>query len=88
MRAIEPPFIGLVAVVMVFSIPIIGIISHYAYEIVKAWLEVGLKRDMIARGFTAPEIIEILAASKDSSATTKLPDVPPAKPVKNPAYSS
>ena len=81
------PFIGLVAVVMTFGIPIVGVVAHYGYEAFKAWLEISLKRDMVARGYTALEIVEILGAHKDSRVKTKLPDVPPAKPIKQPIYS-
>jgi hypothetical protein len=88
MREIGPHIIGFAAVVMIFGIPIVGIICHFAYETVKAWAEIGLKRDMVARGYTAQEIIEVLAANKDTETKTKLPDVPPAKPVKHPVYSS
>lgn len=81
------PFIGLVAVVMLFGIPMVAVVSHYAYEALKAWLEIGLKRDMVARGYTAQEIIEVLATDKGSNLKTLLPNVPPAKPIKQPAYS-
>ena len=81
------PFIGLVAVVMIFSIPIVGVIAHYGFEAFKAWLEISLKRDMVARGYTAQEIVEILGAHKDSRVKTRLPDVPPAKPIKQHVYS-
>ena len=79
--------IGLIAVVMVFSIPIIGILGHFACAALKAWQETGLKRDMVARGYTAQEIIAVVAASRDSLAKTDpLPNVRPAKPIKQPAY--
>lgn len=81
------PIIGLVSVIMLFGIPIVAIVAHHMYEAWKAWLEIGLKRDMVARGYTAQEIIEVLSANKETRAKTMLPDVPPAKPVKHPAYS-
>jgi hypothetical protein len=80
-------FIGLVAVFMLFSIPIVGVIGHYASEAFKAWLEIGLKRDMVARGYTAQEIVEVLAARRGIGNASSLPDVPPAKPIKQPVYS-
>ena len=88
MREIGPHIIGLAAVIMIFSIPIVGIISHYAFETIKAWAEINLKRDMVNRGYTAHEIVEVLAASADSKTKTKLPDVPPAKPIKQPALNT
>jgi hypothetical protein len=86
MREFGPSFVGVVALVMVFGLPIVAIVCHYAYEALKAWAEIGLKRDMVARGYTAQEIVEVLGAKKDSSAKAKLADVPPAKPVKQPAF--
>ena len=88
MREVGPSIVGVVALVMIFGIPIVGIIAHYAYESLKAWMEVGLKRDMVARGYTAQEIVEVLAANKDSKSRVKLSDVPPAKPIKQPVYNS
>jgi len=88
MHSVNPgPFIGLVAVIGIFSIPILGIVCHFAHETLKDWLAVGLKRDMVARGYTAQEIIEVIAAGQGSKAKSSLPNVPPAKPVKLPAYS-
>jgi len=77
---------GLAAVVMLFGIPIIAVVGHYAYAAFKTWQETGLKRDMVARGYTAQEIIEVVAARRGSKVTADLPNVPPAKPIKQPAY--
>jgi hypothetical protein len=79
--------VGLISVLGFFSIPIIAVIGHYGHECWKAWLEVGLKRDMVARGYTAAEIIEVIAAEQGTKVRSTLPNVPPAKPVKEPAYS-
>jgi hypothetical protein len=87
MRDVGPSIVGVVALVMIFGIPVVGIIGHYAYETMKTWMEIGLKRDMVARGYTAQEIIEVLAANKDQKSKAKLPDVPPAKPIKQSVYS-
>jgi hypothetical protein len=84
---IPDSLIGLVALVLIFGIPIVGVIGHFSFAAWKAWLETGLKRDMVARGYTAQEIIEVLAADKHTTSSTSLPNVPPAKPVKQPAYS-
>lgn len=78
--------IGLVAVVMLFGIPIVGVVGHYGYEAFRAWLEIGLKRDMVARGYTAQEIVEVLGARRGTNCASSLPDVPPAKPIKQAAY--
>ena len=90
MREFGPSFVGFAAVVMVFSIPIVGIIGHYSFLAWKQWQATALIRDMIARGYTAQEIIQMFQVlghrpPRDLKTTT---DVPPAKPVKQPVYSS
>ena len=83
------PFIGLVAVLGFFSIPIIGVIGHFGHETIKAWLAMSLKRDMVARGYSAQEIIQVCQAlgQKKLPPFKPITDVPPAKPIKQPAYS-
>jgi hypothetical protein len=82
------PLIGLVAVIGIFGIPIIAVIGHFIQATIKAWLEVGLKRDMVARGYTAQEIIAVVSAKRGCrNKHVVMPDVPPAKPIKQPAYS-
>jgi hypothetical protein len=81
------PFIGLVAVVMLFGIPIVAVVSHYVHEMLKTWMLTGLKRDMVARGYTAQEIVEVISAERGTKTSAFLPNVPPAKPVKQPVYS-
>jgi hypothetical protein len=78
--------VGLVGLLGLFGIPIVAILGHYGYECWKAWLEVGLKRDMVARGYTATEIVEVVAAERGTKASAPLPNVPPAKPVREPSY--
>jgi hypothetical protein len=76
-----------VSVVMLFGIPIVALICSYGYEAWKTWLEISLKRDMVARGYTAQEILEVLGGGKGNRAASWLPNVPPAKPVKEPVAS-
>ena len=79
--------IGLAAVIGIFGIPIIAVIGHFIQATIKSWLEVGLKRDMVARGYTAQEIIAVVSAKRGcKSKHSALPDVPPAKPIKQAAY--
>jgi hypothetical protein len=85
-HSVNPDVIGLVAVIGVFGIPIIVIICHFAHATIKALLAIGLKRDMVARGYTAQEIVEVIAAEGGSKTRSSLPNVPPVKPIKQPAY--
>ena len=58
------------------------ITSYFNYR--EKCLIAGLKREMIARGYSAQEILAVIGAEagKKSEAADELPDVPPAKPVK------
>jgi hypothetical protein len=85
----EEMAVGIVAIVAVFGLPFLGLmiwlVLHYCHETVKAWMEVRLKRDMVARGYTAQEIVQVVSSRKGSR-PEKTTDVPPAKPIKQPAY--
>jgi hypothetical protein len=81
--------IGLVAVACTFGLPFLGLVLwmalHYGCAAWKAWQEICLKREMVARGYTAQEIVQVVGAKKGAKFTSTT-DVPPAKPVKQPAY--
>jgi hypothetical protein len=61
--------------------------SWFSYR--EKCLNLALKRDMIARGYTAQEILAVIGAEagKKSAAGDELPDVPPAKPIKRVAMT-
>jgi len=86
----EENIIALVAITGWFVVPMVWIVAHYAYYAWKQGQATTLVRDMIARGYTAAEIIEIcqMLGHKKVPLAKSLPDVPPAKPIKQPAYSS
>jgi hypothetical protein len=85
--------VGIIAIVAVFGLPFLGlmiwIITHYSCAAFKVSREIALKRDMVARGYTVQEIVEVVSAKRGGKQKSKSPlaDVPPAKPVKHPAYS-
>jgi len=87
-----PDVIGIVAIASVFGLPFLGlviwIIAHYSCAAFKASREIALKRDMVARGYTVQEIVEVVSAKRGgkSKAKSALADVPPAKSVKHAAY--
>jgi hypothetical protein len=65
-----------------FGIFIVWIIAHYCYLSVKAWHETALKRDMVSRGYSANEIIDVISGARGDDT---LGSVPPAKPIRQPA---
>ena len=88
----EEALIGVFAMIGIFGVPIVWIVSHYAFLAWKQWHAVALIRDMIQRGYTPQEMINLLQilGHKKKMKWTQLPDasdIPPAKPVRQPAYS-
>ncbi|MCI0360824.1 MAG: hypothetical protein L0211_20285 [Planctomycetaceae bacterium] len=77
--------VALAAIFFTLGWPMIWIAAYYGYQSVKAWQDTKLKRDMVARGYTAQEIVQVVAAKKGSRPENTT-DVPPAKPIKQPAY--
>jgi hypothetical protein len=86
----EEVIIPIIAITMFYVLPMVWIVAHYAFLAWKQWQATALVRDMIARGYTAAEIIQIcqVLGHKKAPLPKSLPDVPPAKPIKQPAYSS
>jgi hypothetical protein len=77
-------------------VAVIGMLSLLAFSCVtirhihltiKAWFDAAVKRDMVARGYTAQEIIAVVDAN-ERCLKKLMYDVPPAKPIRQPAYSS
>lgn len=80
---ITPVSIAAITILAVFAVPIVSVIAYYCHLTIKSWQETALKRDMVARGYSANEIIDVMAGTR--SAATALGDVPPAKPIRQPA---
>ncbi len=79
--------IALVAVAGLFAFLSLWVIVAYTAYAWRTWQDAKVKRDMIARGYTAPEIIAVVRCKRQSKCEEQLlPDVPPAKPVRQPAY--
>ena len=89
----EEMTVALVGMLCVFGLPFLGCIIwmlvHYAFAALRTWHEIALKRDMVARGYSAAEIVEVISATRGRCGKSKsnLSDIPPAKPIKQPAYS-
>lgn len=79
-----------------FMVIVIGILSgmglccvlvRHVSWVIRAWFETALKRDMVARGYTSQEIISVIKADRKCDWRNAYGDVPPAKPIRQPAYS-
>jgi hypothetical protein len=80
--------ISLVSVVGGFVVAIACTAIYYAFHAWKQWQATMLVRDMIARGYTAQEIIQMfqVLGHRRPQELNPASDVPPAKPVKQPAF--
>jgi hypothetical protein len=67
----------------------IWIVVRYLFLTIKQWQATALVRDMIARGYTAQEIMQVcqVLGQKKFPPFRAIMDVPPAKPIRQPAYS-
>jgi hypothetical protein len=85
----EEMIIALVGMLCVFGLPAVWVVTHYAYLAWKQWQATALVRDMMNRGYTPQEIMQmfqVLGHRMPRSCRT-FSDVPPAKPIRQPAYS-
>ncbi len=84
----EEVFIGLVAILLIFGMPIIWLVLHYCYATAKIFFEVRLKRDMVARGFSAQEIAHVIRCPSEKSDAYQAHGIPPAKSIQQPHLQS
>lgn len=61
-----------------------GVLNHVS-AIAKKWIETGLKREMVARGYTADEIVAVIQSERTAIGSTPMGNVPPAKAIRQPA---
>jgi hypothetical protein len=80
---------GLCGMFVVFGLPVTWIVCHYAFLCWKQWQATSLIRDMIGRGYTADEIIQMFQVLGHRAPRNfkSAADVPPAKPIRQPAYA-
>jgi hypothetical protein len=76
---------GLVAVCLIFGLPIVVLLGYFGHAAWKTWLELSLKQEMVARGFTAQDIIDVMAVKPSSATDAPLRPVPPT-PVNQPVH--
>lgn len=73
--------VPIVAIGCVFGIPISAIVLYWWYEIRKVTCETALKQAMVARGYSANEIVHVLTSGKGKASIPEF-DLPPAKMAK------
>lgn len=81
----EEIIIPIVAITMIFGIPMVWLILHYLHATAKVFFETRLKRDMVARGFSAQEIVQVVHSTPGRPNAYEAHGIPPAKPVRQPA---
>jgi hypothetical protein len=84
---VDDEVVALISVVGMFLFLSTWVVVAYAAYAWRTWQDAKVKRDMVARGYTAREIIAVVRCKRQSKNEEQLlPDVPPAKPVRQPAY--
>jgi hypothetical protein len=80
--------IPIVAIVLIFGFPFVWLVLHYCHSTAKVFFETRLKRDMVARGFSAQEIVQVIDGRPAKATLYEAHGIPPAKPVRQPAVHS
>ena len=78
--------VPITAIAGFFGMPISAIVLYWWYEIRKVACEAALKQAMVARGYSANEIVHVLTNGKGKSKDPAF-DLPPAKLAKLPICS-
>jgi hypothetical protein len=68
-------------------VALVWIVTRYAHLTLRAWYDSALKRDMVARGYSAQEILAVVGTSRRCRSRQADLDLPPAKPIRQPAYN-
>lgn len=87
----EDLIISVLGIVATFGLPALWVVVHYSLAAWKQWQATTLVREMIHRGYTAEEIIQLFQAlgyphKRHGRPLPDLTSVPPAKPVPQAAY--
>ena len=85
----EEAFVAVIAILC--GTGIAWAIVRHCSAAFRSWFETSLKRDMVARGFSAQEIIAVVRSERECGwlprhSWQRNLDVPPAKPIRQPAY--
>ena len=78
--------VPIVAIAGTFGMPLSAIILYWWYEIRKVTCETALKQAMVARGYSANEIVHVLTSGKGKMNIPAF-DLPPSKLAKAPICS-
>ncbi len=81
----EEIIIPIVAIMFAFGVPMAWLVMHYCHATARIFFETRLKRDMVARGFSAQEIVQVVNGQAAKSNPYEAHGIPPAKPIRQPA---
>lgn len=79
--------VPIISIVMIFGLPMVWLVLHYLYATAKVFIETRLKRDMVARGFTPQEIVQVIHCHPGKPNEYEAHGIPPAKPIRQPAMA-
>ena len=84
----EEVIVAILAILLIFGMPIAWLVLHYCHATAKLFFETRLKRDMVARGFSAQEIVQVIGCHPAKPNLYDAHGIPPAKPVPQPAFQN
>lgn len=80
----EEAIVAIAAILLIFGMPIVWLVLHYCHATAKVFFETRLKRDMVARGFSAQEIVQVVHCRPGKADVYQAHGIPPAKPIRQP----
>jgi hypothetical protein len=84
----DEAMVAVFAILLIFGMPIVWLVLHYCRATAKVFFETRLKRDMVARGFSAQEIVQVIGCHPAKPNLYDAHGIPPAKPVRQPALQN
>ncbi|HUE71637.1 MAG TPA: hypothetical protein VMP01_12195 [Pirellulaceae bacterium] len=85
----EEAIVAISAILLIFGMPIVWLVLHYCHATAKVFFETRLKRDMVARGFSAQEIVQVVHCRPAKKGDVyQAHGIPPAKPIRQPELQS
>lgn len=83
----EEMIVAILAILLIFGMPIVWLVLHYCYATAKVFFESRLKREMVLRGFSPEQIAQVIHCRPGKRAKAdpyQANGIPPAKPIRQP----
>jgi hypothetical protein len=81
----EEMIVAILAILLIFGMPIVWLVLHYCHATIKVCFETRLKREMVLRGFSPEQIAQVIHCRPGKADPYQAQGIPPAKPIHQPA---